>query len=73
MPPFTVEYFCPRQGLQWQRPQTTRLLTDLTVAAHWADVLKPNGGVWINTQQGRTFLAGQARVLDARGMEVYRV
>ena len=58
MPPFVVQYYCPRQGPFWQggRPVAT-----LRQAVALAQVLKPASPL------------GHARVVDARGVVVFQV
>jgi hypothetical protein len=58
VPPFRVEYYCPRQGHFWQSgnapPQN-----DYVSACAWANLLKPP--------------QGSARVLDAAGEVVFYI
>jgi len=58
VPPFRVEYYCPRQSLSWQSG-LNRMFANFQVACGWAQSLKPNS------------LTGHARVIDARGLVVY--
>lgn len=57
MPPYTVQYLCPRQGMFWQGPQNGRPFVDFYAACRFAEVIKPGNG-W-------------ARVLDRQGRRVY--
>lgn len=41
MPPFTVQYYCPRQGNFWQG---NRVVIDFNSACGWAAVMKPARG-----------------------------
>jgi hypothetical protein len=58
MPPFLVQYFCPRQSRFWQGRKT---VMNFQIACNLADVLKPNSPL------------GRARVVDAHGHVVYTV
>jgi len=59
VPPFRVDYFCPRQSPNWQVGKSG--LGDFVRACQWATVLKPGAAL------------GRARVVDARGVVVYSV
>ena len=58
MPPFVVQYLCPRQGPFWQGG---RVFQNFWVAVQEAKAMKPYGPL------------GKARVVDARGVVVYQV
>jgi hypothetical protein len=58
-PPFRVEYFCPRQAPYWQGAKNGAGFRVLAAAVGFALALRPP--------------AGNARVLDARGVQVYFV
>jgi hypothetical protein len=57
MPPFTVQYLCPRQGMFWQSPSRGTAFADFYAACRFADAMKPG--------------AGLSRVLDRGGRRVY--
>lgn len=59
MPPYQVEYYCPRQGEFWQRPNGYPAINSFLAACNWAEVLKPPNG-W-------------ARVVDGFGNVVYQI
>jgi hypothetical protein len=58
MPPFVVQYLCPRQSPYWQGG---KMVPNFWAAVEWAKALRPNGPL------------GRARVVDARGVVVFQV
>jgi hypothetical protein len=58
MPPFVVQYLCPRQSPYWQG---NKAVPNFYAAMRWAVAMRPNGPL------------GKARVVDARGVVVYQV
>lgn len=59
MPPFFVQYLCPKQSPNWQ--QGKRWFQNFYLACLEAQMVKPRGPL------------AQARVLDSRGVVVYQV
>jgi hypothetical protein len=57
MAPFYAQYFCPLQGQFWQG--NGEPIATFESARNWADVLKPP--------------AGNARVIDCRGVVYYQI
>jgi hypothetical protein len=58
MPPFVVQYLCPRQSPYWQG---NKRVATFQQAVGWAQAMRPNGPL------------GKARVVDARGVVVFQV
>ena len=58
MPPFVVQYPCPRQSLNWQ--QGAKQFQNFYLACLEAQMVKPQGAL------------AQARVVDVRGVVVYQ-
>lgn len=61
MPPYRVEYYCPRQSPYWQGPRNQAAIYDLSQAIGIANMLKPNSP------------QGHARVVDVAGNVVYQI
>ena len=57
IPPFEVQYFCPRQGNFWQRPRGNSRIGSFEGACSLAALLKP--------------AMGHSRVIDGAGVQVY--